>query len=60
VELEEFSAYLKGVMKMSDMMHRVRKDSALLEWLSEEMERNDLEGWQRRQIYNAATSYLRP
>jgi hypothetical protein len=60
VEVEEFNAYLKGVMKMSDMMHRARKDSALLAWLSEEMERNDLEGWQRRQIYNAATSYLRP
>jgi hypothetical protein len=58
---KEFSAYLKGVMRMSDTMHRARKDSALLVWLSEEiMERNDLTGWQRRQVYNAATSYLRP
>lgn len=64
MEVEEFNAYLKGVMKMADVMHRARKDSALLVWLSDEMmKRNDFEqmtGWQRRQIYNAATSYLRP
>lgn len=60
MEVEEFNAYLKGVMKMADMMHAARNDSALLAWLSDEMGRNDLTGWQRRQIYNAATSYLRP
>lgn len=62
MEIEEFNAYLKSVMRMADVMHRARKDSGLLMWISDEMlKRNDdLEGWQLRQIYNAATSYLRP
>lgn len=60
MEIEEFNAYLKSVMRMADYFHAKRNDSVLLTLLSAEMERNDLTGWQRRQVYNAATSYLRP
>lgn len=60
MEVEKFNAYLKGVMRMADFFHRNREDSFLLTVLSAEMERDDLTGWQRRQVYNAATSYLRP
>lgn len=60
MEMEEFNAYLIDVMRMADFFHKNRNDSFLLTLLSAEMERNDFTGWQRRQIYNAATSYLRP
>lgn len=57
---KEFSAHLERVMHLADSLHRSNNDTCLLIWLSDEVARNDLTGWQRKQIYNAATSYLRP
>ncbi|MDD6196573.1 MAG: hypothetical protein PUB12_06770 [[Clostridium] aminophilum] len=60
MDTEEFDRYLMRVSRLAAGLHKSGSDTLILTWLSKEMERNDLTGWQRGQIFNAATSWIRP
>lgn len=60
METDEFARYLERVSRLAAGLHKSGSDTLILTWLSQEMERDDLKGWQRGQIFNAATSWIRP
>lgn len=59
MDTEEFARHLERVSRLAAGLHRSKSDDLILTWISQEMERDDLKGWQRGQIFNAATSFIR-
>ncbi len=59
MDTEEFARHLERVSRLAAGLHKSGSDTLILTWLSKEMERNDLTGWQRGQIFNTATAFIR-